>query len=836
MVGDRYRIVALLGRGGMGEVYRADDLTVGQPVALKFLPPRFAKDLDRLARLRGEVRAARQVSHPNVCRVYDIFDVGGEHFISMELVQGEDLAALLRRIGRLPVDKAQQIAGQLCAGLAAAHAQGVLHRDLKPSNVMLDERGTARIMDFGLSGALADVQGAVGEGTPAYMAPEQLAGRAVGVPSDIYALGLVLYELFTGKTAFTTSTPPEMLRERENESPLPPTRLVDGVDDATERAILRCLESDPALRPASALAVAAMLPGGDPLASALAAGETPSPDMVAASGGKGALRPAAAWALLASGLLLTLATLGLSSWSKDVGVSPLPRSADALADHAKDVLRSLGYDESADDSVCWFDRNYDYLLWEAAHAHPARRVRPWPGALNFVCRFSPRPLAPYTKALVTEDDPPPQLSGMATVRLAPDGELLMLTVVPPQLEDTGASWPEPDWAAVLGQTRLDASRLLPAPPRWTPPVASEVRKAWEGAPWPDRPPVRVEAAAFHGRVVHVDVVGPWAKPTRMVQAPARGEHWLRVVLQRTVPQVVVTGVLTVGVILARRNVRLSRGDRRGALRVAGAVALTYLVRWVLETHHVAEVSSEWRLFLANASLGLFYAGFVWLSYMALEPYVRRRWPSILVGWNRALAGQWRDPLVGRDVLRGSLAGTLVAVLHHVANAAPAWLPLAGQTPIPVDRLVLGGTAEMVALFVGGIGSAIIWPLAMLGVLFVARLVVDRPGPAGALTAFVLSLMILGTENLGVESVAAVISGMLIALVLTRYGLLALASLILVAQVLFNFPVTLELGRWYAGASIFALAVMAVMLAYGFRTALGDRAAFTVASPRGRIDA
>ena len=442
-----------------------------------------------------------------------------------------------------------------------------------------------------------------------------------------------------------------------------------------------------------------------------------------------------------------------------------------------------------------------------------------------MCRFSPRPLAPYTKALVTEDDPPPQLSGMVTVRLAPDGELLGLTVVPPQVEDTGTSWPEPDWAAVLGQTRLDVSRLLPVPPRWTPPVASDARRAWEGAPWPDRPPVRVEVAAFHGRVVYVGVLGPWAKPTRMVEAPARGERWLRVALQRTVPQVILAGVLTVAVILARRNLRLNRGDRRGALRVASAVTLTYLVRWVLETHHVAEVSSEWRLFLANASVGLFYASFVWLSYMALEPYVRRRWPSLLVGWNRVLAGQWGDPLVGRDVLRGSLAGSLLAVIHHVANAAPAWLPLAGQTPIPVDRLVLGGTAEMLALFVSAIGSAIIWPLALLGVLFLARLVVDRPGPAGALTALVLSLMTLGTENFGLESVAAAISGVAVAFVITRYGLLALASAMLVAQVLLNFPVTLDLGRWYAGASIFALVVVAMVLAYGFRTALGDRSAF-----------
>ena len=381
MVGDRYRIVALLGRGGMGEVYRADDLTVGQPVALKFLPPRFAKDPDRLARLRGEVRAARQVSHPNVCRVYDIFDVGGEHFISMELVQGEDLATLLRRIGRLPVDKAQQIARQLCAGLAAAHARGVLHRDLKPSNVMLDERGTVRMMDFGLSGALSDVQGAVREGTPAYMAPEQLAGRAVGVPSDIYALGLVLYELFTGKTAFTAGTPPEMLKEREHESPLPPTRLVDGIDDATERAILRCLESDPALRPASALAVAAALPGGDPLAAALAAGETPSPDMVAASGGKGALRPAVALTSLVSWVRRPTTwprcpRSGGSSWRMPAWACSTPASSGSATWPWSPTSAAAGPRSWWAGTGCWPDSGV-IRWWDATCCAAAWRARCW---------------------------------------------------------------------------------------------------------------------------------------------------------------------------------------------------------------------------------------------------------------------------------------------------------------------------------------------------------------------------------------------------------------------------------------------------------------------------
>src|SRR5215213_2642174 len=189
----RYRIVSLLGRGGMGEVYRADDLKLGQPVALKFLPETLSADGAALARFHREVRVARQVSHRNVCRVYDIGEVDGQHFLSMEFIRGEELASLIRRIGRLPADKAVEISRQLCAGLAAAHDNKVLHRDLKPANVMIDSDGNVRITDFGLAGLAEEIhRDEVRAGTPAYMAPEQLEGSEVTIKSDIYSLGLVL--------------------------------------------------------------------------------------------------------------------------------------------------------------------------------------------------------------------------------------------------------------------------------------------------------------------------------------------------------------------------------------------------------------------------------------------------------------------------------------------------------------------------------------------------------------------------------------------------------------------------------------------------------------------
>jgi hypothetical protein len=840
VIGDRYRVVAMLGRGGMGEVYRADDLKVGQPVALKFLPPRFAQDPERLARLMGEVRAARQVAHPNVCHVYDVAEVGGEHFISMEMVQGEDLATLLRRIGRLPGDKALQIARQLCAGLAAAHAKGLLHRDLKPANVMLDERGAVRIMDFGLAGAHFEGD-AVREGTPAYMAPEQLAGRGVGVASDVYALGLVLYELFTGRHPFGSGgSVAALIQQREQTTPAPLTNHVEGIDEATERAILRCLEKEPALRPSSATAVAAALPGGDPLAAALAAGETPSPDMVAASGGEGSLSATRAWTLLLTSVALVCVVIALWPWSSDLGSQPLPRSRDALDDRAREVLSVLGH-EGAGDETSWFDRNYAYLLFEAGQPEPVRRIEAWPGAGTYVYRRSPRALVPFASATVTAEDPPLAVSGMANVRLVPTGGLLDFVIVPPEYDESPGPWPEPDWTKVLALTGLDTAVFRPTEPRWTPPVACDVRRAWIGKPWPDRPELRIEAAAFHGRPVAFAVLGPWIKPTstaivvpegaRGGLAPSasvvvQGGGW-RFLARTVLPNVLIVVVGATVVALARRNLMLGRGDRRGAGRIAAAVASMSLVTGVFQTHHVTDPTGEWRLFLATVAFGVFWAGYVWLSYVALEPYLRRRWPTLLVGWTRVLSGRFADPLVGRDILVGAAFGALVAVVYHVANALPAWAPFPGQTPINTERVALAGPGGLVSLVANVMTRSIIQSLVIVGILFVGHLATGRSWAAGAITAGIIMLLQIGAENLSIEWVVAACIGTLSALVVTRYGVLSLAAMSVVYHTLLLFPLTLELGRWYAGGTVVALTLLAALLVYGFRVALGGRPAFAI---------
>lgn len=260
LLANRYRIVEMLGRGGMGIVYRADDQRLGHPVALKFLPASLAGDPRRLQQFHNEVRLSRQISHPNVCAVYDIGDDEAGHlFLSMEYVEGRNLSGLLRERGRLPEVEAVDLARQICAGLAAVHSRGVLHRDLKPANIMITPDGVARLMDFGIamSGEAGEVE-RITEGTPAYMAPEQLVERRVSERSDLYALGLVLYELFTGKRLFEAKTLDDLTAQQEAlASRVPPDLAV--VSPRLREVVMQCLDRDPARRPPSAEAVAGLL-------------------------------------------------------------------------------------------------------------------------------------------------------------------------------------------------------------------------------------------------------------------------------------------------------------------------------------------------------------------------------------------------------------------------------------------------------------------------------------------------------------------------------------------------------------------------------------------------
>ena len=246
----RYDILGEAGHGNMGNVYKARDRETGETVALKLIKPEIASDQGMMERFKNELLFARKITHKNVCRVYDFNRIGGIAYTSMEYVEGESLRSVLNRFGGLPLRKGIDLALQICSGLKEAHAQGIVHRDLKPENVMIDAQGKLKIMDFGIARSMEASSRLTGAmvGTPAYMAPEQVAGKPVDYRTDIYSLGLMLYEMFTGSQTFHADTPVAVALKQMREEPVAPHDIDPTIPVFIERAILKCLEKDPARR------------------------------------------------------------------------------------------------------------------------------------------------------------------------------------------------------------------------------------------------------------------------------------------------------------------------------------------------------------------------------------------------------------------------------------------------------------------------------------------------------------------------------------------------------------------------------------------------------------
>jgi predicted Ser/Thr protein kinase len=785
LLGERYRIIAIIGRGGMGEVYRASDLKLNQPVALKFLPTAVASKPGLLERFHGEVRIARQVSHPNVCRVYDIGEAEGSAFISMEYVDGEDLGGLLRRIGRLPSDKAVEIARKLCAGLAAAHAKGVLHRDLKPANIMIDGRGQVLIMDFGLAALADQVAGAeVRNGTPAYMAPEQLAGKEVSERSDIYALGLVLYEVFSGQRAFKTA----------DRSAIPSTSsVVRDLDPLIERVISRCLEPEPAKRPQSALAVARMLPGGDPLAEALAAGDTPSPELVANSGSTEGLRVSVAVACLAAVIVGVAALCWIAQRRNFVNQTPMEFAPEVLAAKAREIASSLGYTQRpADRAFGWFNdlRYTDYARKQPDFVQRLAQLGSnRPPVLYFWYREAPRFLVPDGGGAVTPTNPPAAERGNLQMMLDSEGRLRQFQAWPEAKPEASSAG---DFQKLLAAAGFVPTRMTVAEPAWVPPSAFDARAAWtvtEG-----RDAIRVEVAAWQGRVVALERQLPW-KVTAPSNDATEGGFFL-VFLPLAAAAV------------AWRNLRLGRGDKRGANRLALFALACGLTSEFCGSHHVP-TGGEIGILIWALQDSLFLPVILWLVYVAFEPYLRRYAPNTLIAWSRLLEGRWRDPLVGGHLLAGVVIGLGVSLSSSMGIPNPF-------LSLPVD--VTGSVAWLANMMTNGIAVALLLTLLWLLVRIPAR----RNWLASALT--VGTAVVLYAPSLGLAALGPGIVIGIFAVIIVRFGVLAAVAYYFTfyCAALGGAPWTTSISVWYARTTLLAIAAILAVAIYGFRTTLAGR--------------
>jgi predicted Ser/Thr protein kinase len=833
---DRYEIVSLLGEGAMGEVYLADDRRLGERVALKFVASGASANETWRKGLLEEARLARKITHPNVCRVFDVGDTEGQPFISMEYVNGESFSSLLKRIGRLPSDKALSVAHQMCAGLACAHERGVLHRDLKPANFMLDGDGEVKIMDFGLAGTRAELQADTRRaGTPAYMSPEQLRGQGITEQSDIYSLGLVLYELFTGKPVYRPQTL-QQLEELHDQPVRPPSEIVPTLDPEIDRAVMWCLARDPTERPQSVRALVMTLPGGDALDAALLAGHVPTPRLVAAAGESGLIKRSTAAALAIAMAAILAIGLFMGEHTSMLRRVPLTRSPEVLADNARTMIERFGFATENRHEAYAFDLYEEYL--DLIRAEPEGADR-WgrlalsrPSPIDFWFRSGPRPLTSLSIGQrVDYYDPPFDQAGMINIRLDPRGRLREFNYRAPQ-EKTEFVDPQqhpkplltaegtPDWNPLLEAAGLDQHHLRPIMPQRVPTVFADTRAAWDGV-YPESPgePIRVEAAFHDGRPVAFRIVELRWLPASMAQPRSWTQSELAGI---KINRLMELSALVAAVLMAWRNLRARRGDKPGASRLAIGIFTLSLLGNLFLAAHTTSLEHELRVLADAVRLAISDGLWFWVVYLAVEPYVRRIWPHTLIDWSRLASDHWQDPLVGRSFAVGTLAGLCGVALAYAHRTAGPLLGFPASMPwIDSDRgvIVLHGGLDLVGTLLSiipfGAKFAASFLLALVLIKFLVPSRILAATIYAALQTVVWYLM-RGDSPLSWVFMAAMST--ICAIVLVRYGVLALTVAVATFTAMTSLAPSLDWGRWYAGHSAFTVLIVALTFAAGLTAA------------------
>jgi len=597
--------------------------------------------------------------------------------------------------------------------------------------------------------------------------------------------------------------------------------------------ILRCLEKDPAKRPISVLQVSAALPGGDPLAAALAAGETPSPEMVAAAGETEGLNPRIGLLCLVGVCLLLVALLGIAKRSKMISYISFGPSQDVLKAKANDMIRMFGYTDAPADTAQGFELMRDYLQHISETVKTPQRwevlKQDEPPTLMFWYRENPQLLISFSPVdnlvygRIQSDEPPMSTSGGRLIGLSPQGNMLGFRETPPQVDEPLLEHPSaPDWNKLFVAAGLDPSQFKSVPPRWYPLAWGDSRAAWEGT-WPNHPeiPLRVEAAGYRGRPIFFKMISPWDKPTRMeAPKPSRQNsigQWFSFAILGT--------ILGLGIWMASRSVRAGKGDLKGATRLALFVALVGIVNWALLAHHVSS-QLEIVLFILAVSVSLFFGMLTWLLYVALEPYVRRYWPDTLISWSRFLAGKFRDPVVARDVLLGTLFGVASATLEQLQPYVEAWLGKAPQRPLGLTTAyTLEGLKGSIASVLFNASSSFSNALEVFFLFFILRLVFRRNWLAALVVSLVFCIPSLAAQNPLIDALFSAPFLWIYLYVLYRFGLVALTVLFFVDQLADNMPLASPLSAWYTQGGLVAMVTIVAVAFYGFYVSRAGKPVF-----------
>jgi hypothetical protein len=521
-------------------------------------------------------------------------------------------------------------------------------------------------------------------------------------------------------------------------------------------------------------------------------------------------------------ILVGLAVLvGLRSRANFHRYVPAELSGPVLEYRARQAIARLGYPETPVDAFGAVFVGGDYLTWARQRDSADRWKELGSGrtpGLGYWYRTSPEPLVPIADGIRPRDnDPPLRVEGMTLAYVDAKGFVTEFYRVPPQhtVRGPGPAAVAPiDWQVVFDVVGWPRDRFAEAAPEWTPPFIADTRMAWTGTvPALGATPVRLEAAAFAGRIVYVQAVGPWTRASRVASPPLAGGQWYL----RTFSAVII-GMLFVGsALLARRNVIAGRGDQRSAWRLALAVGALEVLRWLLIAHYSGDYATDQRELLDAVAQALLSAGLVWLSYLGIEPWLRRHWPTSLISWSRLLGGVRRDPLVGRDILIGVAFG--IAISIYVVLSRDVVAAITGRPPGPMFNGVALVTSPrwVVAGVVGSAANSLLNGVILSMLYVVLRQLLRVSVLAAVLTTVILALLISSDDwRPDTWHGFAIAMGMaaLLLLPLLRFGLLPFAVSWWTNSVLYSSVLTSDLGAWYApptfmiGGGLAALALFA----------------------------
>jgi len=567
-------------------------------------------------------------------------------------------------------------------------------------------------------------------------------------------------------------------------------------------------------RPSTPLAVAAALPGGDPLAAALAAGETPSPELVAASGGTEGFKLRYA-VLCLSFVLVGLAALPFVKQSMSLlAVTSAEYPPEVLEQKAREMAVAAGYSGKPADWMTWMWTDTEMSNWIQEKRAGKRDWRDWLtnySPIFFQYRQSPRYLLSPPDGVIDHHRPPLEVPGMVLVLLDSGGRLRSFSGVAPREErmlDTAA--PPFDPAPVFRMAGLDPAQFKEVEPAYAPPLAFDSRKAWSGD-YPGLPnvPVTLEMASWRGKLTSLYIRWPWTKPVTPVEEPRS----LKDRVTEVFSVLLLLTCLFCAIFFARRNIKLGRGDRKGAFRLAAAVFLLYSIGWatlhLVPDLHVLGYAAE------QASEGLMSACLIWVLYLALEPAVRARWPHSLVTWNRLLAGQLRDPKLGSHILLGVVIGM---AMEYAFVWRLHWLMVRGGPPDDINMEIVMGTRPFIAYLSQNLFNATQSGLVIFFALCGLRFLVRRDWAAAIVAALILGLregLGRSSQSLALDAALIVLVYAVLAFVLLRLGLVPAMLGIFVINMSGSIPIASSFGSWMNPVAVTVLLLIAAIALYGF---------------------